>query len=206
MADVHLRGIIGLGNPGEDYQFTRHNAGFLFCRALARRARIRRKRTIPDLMKVWTIEFLDTPLFIVFPLTYMNRSGESVYEFLQRYDIRPEEILIVYDDIDLRLGEIRLRKSGSSGGHKGLGDILHRLNTENIPRLRLGIGPVPAQMSVADYVLTPFQEDEWPIFEGMVERGIEALRTVIREGFEKAMSLYNVRLHWSNQEQAQQIL
>jgi PTH1 family peptidyl-tRNA hydrolase len=164
--------VVGLGNPGKDYAATRHNVGF---------------RVIDSLHdEKWD----DADLFK--PAVYMNASGGPVAAYARQNGIAPQDILVICDDFMLPLGSLRLRLKGSSGGHNGLDSILKTLGTLEIPRLRLGVGPVPAQQDPADFVLMAFKKSERDAVETMVERAAQAVRTIAAEGFEKAMNQFNL--------------
>lgn len=186
-----LRAVVGLGNPGEAYARTRHNVGFLLVDRIRRDARVQKKRTLEGAVRVLAVQWADWDLYLVQPLTYMNLSGTGVRLAQARYGWRPDELLVAYDDVDLPLGRIRLRTTGSAGGHKGMASVLAVLGTERVPRLRLGIGVEPKPADVAAFVLAPFTADEWPVVEAMLDRAVEAVRRVLAEGFEKAMNWAN---------------
>lgn len=164
--------IVGLGNPGPEYRNTRHNFGFLFVDCLEREG------VLP------TVRCLK-------PSTYMNRSGEEVAAWVRRHRTATDSILLVYDDISLPLGKIRLRPRGSAGGHLGMQSVMEHLGSQEIPRLRLGVGPVPEGRDVADFVLSPFSKKEMPLVQEVLKKSLEAVQAAAQEGFEKAMSLYN---------------
>lgn len=185
---MHL--IAGLGNPGERYRQTRHNAGFMLADRLARR---------------WGAAFQESPLrahlartrvghdevLLVKPQTYMNLSGEALAPLMEGMKIEPRRLLVVYDDIDLPLGRIRLRRSGSSGGQKGMRSIVQALGTREVPRLRIGILRGERPEDVPEYVLSNFTEKETEALQEVLERAEEACQEWICGGIERAMSLYN---------------
>ncbi len=177
--------IVGLGNPGARYALTRHNAGFMLADALSDGAS----------WKSWPGglgEYLVMPDFILAkPLTYMNESGRFVAPLLRFYKIPPSEVLVCFDDLSLPLGQIRLREQGSSGGHNGMKSVSGELNTENIPRLRLGIGPRPPEIDGASFVLGVFRKEERLALEKMISSAKEAALCAVHENFAKAMSCYN---------------
>lgn len=125
------------------------------------------------------------------PTTYMNRSGIAVGSFVESESLLPEEILVIADDFNLPLGRIRLRKSGSDGGHNGLASLIYHLGTEDFPRLRMGVGPVPEGIAAEDFVLERFPEDEIDKAVEMVERAARAVKAWLSEGFQKAAAVYN---------------
>ncbi len=182
--------LVGLGNPGIRYARNRHNVGFRCLQRLATAHGLefgRRQRTA--LVAQGTI--LGQPVLLALPQTYMNESGRSVGPLVQFYKVPLDRLLVVYDDLDLPLGVLRLRPDGGSGGHRGMQSVIQHLGTNAFPRLRLGIGRPPGGKDPADYVLEDFAPDEEPIVEEMLDRAIAAIRCWLTEGLEKAMSLYN---------------
>ncbi len=182
--------IVGLGNPGARYAATRHNAGFMVVDRLARRYGIAwRSERGPSLLGWGQLEGCSAGLMK--PLTYMNRSGAAVAEIVRYYRIPLERLLVVYDDIHLPPGRIRLRPGGSAGGHNGVEDLIRALGTTAFPRLRIGIGNNFERGRQADYVLSPFDEVEWPQIDKALERACQAAVTFACEGIEAAMNRYN---------------
>ena len=184
--------IVGLGNPGARYEWTRHNLGFMLVDRLAREANREVKRTeCRALMGLAEIEGRRVEL--VKPQTYMNLSGESVACLLaKRRDLKPSrDLLVVSDDIALPFGTIRLRARGSSGGQKGLQNIIDVLRTDEFTRLRVGIRPEHPVNDTASFVLENFPASQRAEVEKVLEYGAEALRAVLRDGLEKAMAQYN---------------
>ncbi len=184
--------IVGLGNPGVRYARNRHNVG---ARCLARLAAThnlefsRRQKNA----RVARGEVGGVPVLLAIPQTFMNESGRAVAPLARFYQMPPERLMVVYDDLDLPLGAIRIRPDGGSGGHRGMQSVIDHLGTQKFPRLRVGIGRPPGQMDPADYVLQNFSPDEEPVVEEAVERAIAAIQTWLTEGLEKAMSEYNSR-------------
>ena len=184
--------IVGLGNPGELYEWTRHNLGFMLVDLLARQSNAAVKRAECRAL-VGRAEIEGRAVELVKPQTYMNLSGESVACLLRkRPELKPSsDLVVVSDDIALPFGSIRLRPSGSSGGQKGLKNIIDVLGTDEFLRLRIGIKPEHPVGDTAAYVLERFPRAQHAEVEKVLERGAEALRAVIRDGIDKAMSLYN---------------
>jgi PTH1 family peptidyl-tRNA hydrolase len=184
--------IVGLGNPGERYEWTRHNLGFMLVDLLARQAGAQVKRAECRAL-VGRAELEARAVELVKPQTYMNLSGESVACLLRkRSDLKPaSDLVVVSDDIALPFGSMRLRPSGSSGGQKGLKNIIAALGTDEFPRLRVGIKPEHPVGDTANFVLERFPKGQREEVEQILERCAEALRAVIRDGIDKAMSLYN---------------
>lgn len=183
--------IVGLGNPGSEYDQTRHNIGFMVLDVLAGRfgAEIRRKK-----FTALTEEVTDgfNRLLLVKPQQYMNRSGRAVAEAATFYKLPPEDILVVTDDLALDVGRIRLRAQGSAGGHNGLKDILAALGTDAFARLRVGIGSRGTRRGT-DYVLSRFSGDERAVIDDAVKTAADAALCWAREGAEAAMTKYNVK-------------
>ncbi|MGE5529992.1 MAG: aminoacyl-tRNA hydrolase [Patescibacteria group bacterium] len=180
--------LVGLGNPGERYSQTRHNAGFLVLDALARRAGVRFSRRAADARSA-TVRLEGRHVVLAKPQTYMNASGTAVAGLVRRHAIPLERLLIVSDDMDLPLGALRLRRGGGSGGHHGLDSIIAALGTKDFARLRLGVGR-PAGGAV-DHVLGRFSPDERERFQQAVARATEAVLLFLRDGLEAAMNTYN---------------
>ncbi|MDR2712292.1 MAG: aminoacyl-tRNA hydrolase [Clostridiales bacterium] len=181
--------IIGLGNPGLRYALTRHNAGFLTLDLLAEqlKAGFNKRRGFALYAQKGRGE---ERLFLLKPQSFMNLSGRPVRELLKFYKIDLKDLLVIHDDMDLPLGQIRLRRSGSSGGHKGMESIIQQLGSDRLDRLKIGIGhPAPGQ--VIDYVLEPFSREELPLLEETLYRAKEAALTWLEEGITLAMNKYN---------------
>ena len=179
---------MGLGNPGELYATTRHNLGFLVIDRMAYKVGI---TYIPGKGKWWEAsgKIGDKNIFFIKPTAYMNNSGIAVRDFLRLKNIQKEDMLVVLDDADLPLGKIRIRKRGSSGGHKGLESIIYQLGTEDFARLRIGIGK--EDENLANWVLSPFTEEEWKTIQESIEMSCEAIQIWIEQGIDIAMSMYN---------------
>ncbi|MGB9682940.1 MAG: aminoacyl-tRNA hydrolase [bacterium] len=183
--------IVGLGNPGIRYSDTRHNIGFMYVDEAISRFGRWIEETGNGILGEITVE--DKEILVLKPLTYMNRSGDAIPSILCRFSISPQEVLIVYDDLWLPLGSFRIRLKGSSGGHNGMKSIINVLGTEDIPRLRIGIGPLPEGASSVDFVLSEFREDELGLLNQSLEKAIEALPLIVLD-IEKAMSKYNTKV------------
>jgi len=185
--------LFGLGNPGRKYEATRHNVGFRLADELSVCCRIPlhdgSRRAVYGRGR-WK----GKDLVIAKPTTYMNRSGWAVAELLDRFKVPPESALVVCDDVNLPLGELRLRPGGSSGGHKGLQSIIECLGTEDFPRLRLGVGSAPPGDALEDYVLDAFEAEEEAAVEGLLERARDTVLCLMQETIEVAMSQFNRRL------------
>jgi PTH1 family peptidyl-tRNA hydrolase len=182
--------IVGLGNPGHAYQDTRHNVGFELLDLLARRAGSppRRARFQGEVAQV---SLRGTPVLLLWPLTWMNLSGSSVLAARDFYKIEESGMLVACDDFSLPLDTLRLRPGGSAGGQKGLADIITRLGTTDVPRLRMGIGPVPPGWQAVDFVLGRFAKDERERVAVMTEKAADAAEEWAVRGIQAAMNRYN---------------
>ncbi len=178
----------GLGNPGEKYQYTRHNFGFLVVSAYAEKHKLSFQME-PALES--EIAFFRNKAILLKPMTYMNLSGRAVKKALQKWNISPEKLLVIYDDVDLPLGRIKLLPKGGSGGHKGVQSIIEVLGTEDFPRLKLGIGKPQKGIDTKDYVLSPFTEEEWLVVNKVIEMAITTLDDLIHLGLLKTMTKIN---------------
>ncbi|MFN3763067.1 MAG: aminoacyl-tRNA hydrolase [Anaerolineae bacterium] len=182
--------IVGLGNPGVRYARNRHNVGARCVSRLAAAHGLEFSRRQKN-ARVARGTVGGCPVVLAIPQTFMNESGRAVAPLARFYQVPPENLLVIYDDLDLPLGSLRIRPEGSSGGHRGMRSVIEHLGTQSFPRLRIGIGRPPGQMDPADYVLQDFTPDEEAVVEETIERAIAAIQTWLTEGLEKAMSLYN---------------
>ena len=189
--------IVGLGNPGQEYQGSRHNVGFDMVDLLARRWMIEMTRQRYHGFFGGGIRN-DASVMLLKPQTYMNRSGASVAEAVSFYKLPQEAIMVVLDDMALPVGRLRLRRGGSAGGHNGLQDIVDCLGSDAFSRLRVGIGA--AAHDAVNHVLGAFDKAERPAIEAALTRGAEAVECWLDEGIEPAMNLYNVRNENSEKE------
>ncbi len=182
--------IVGLGNPGARYDKTRHNVGFMLVDRMAAAFALpgwsRQQRSLTCRLRLGAQEIL-----LAKPQTFMNLSGEAILDLIRYHPIEADRLLIVYDEVALPLGKIRLRRSGSSGGHKGMESIIHRLGTAEIPRLRIGVAGAVLPENLSDYVLSNFSDDEREALEPALERAVEAIQSAVEEGLETAMSRHN---------------
>lgn len=182
--------IVGLGNIGKKYAETRHNLGFKVLNLISAQWGIRPR---PGRGDFYLLEknYHGKTIRLVWPTTYMNNSGRAVSQVIEQYGIAPDEILVVYDDYNLPLGQLRMRLTGSDGGHNGMASIIYHLATENIARLRLGIGPVPDNIDPVDFVLGYFSSNESEIVEKMLEKSAAAVLYSLNNRLEEAMTIYN---------------
>jgi PTH1 family peptidyl-tRNA hydrolase len=182
--------VVGLGNPGKKYQDTRHNAGFHVVDQLADLAGLKFDENRNKAL-IARGELFDHPVALVKPQTFMNNSGEAIGAVARFYKVPAEKVLVIYDDLDLPNAKLRLRPKGGSGGHKGLISIIQHLGTQDFPRVRIGIGRPPGQMSVTAYVLQKFSQDEWSEIEQTYQEAQEAIRSVLNDGIEHTMNQFN---------------
>ena len=180
--------ILGLGNPGDRYRNTRHNVGFEVLEELARRRSLQLSK-----LECNALLAEDGDLTLGIPQTYMNRSGYAARCLLERHGFSPESVLVVFDEVNLPLGRLRLRGKGSPGGHRGMESIIQSLNTDRVPRLRLGIGPEGGGEAedLVDFVLEPFEKDEREQVAGMIDRAADACESWLEHGSQETMNRYN---------------
>jgi PTH1 family peptidyl-tRNA hydrolase len=198
MENVFL--IVGLGNPGSKYARTRHNAGFLLVEHLAERWRIHWTEEKKFSSKVAKTERGGQKLTLCQPQTFMNCSGKAVSALSDFFKVAATKIIVAVDDADIPLGEIRLRKSGSSGGHHGLEDIEKRLGTREFARLRIGIGRRDGVREITNYVLGQFSSEEHELLEKILNRAADQVESWLSEGIDKAMSKFNGAIDSGNKE------
>ena len=182
--------IAGLGNPGREYEGTRHNVGFMTLDALADKYNIDvREKAFKGLIGKGVIE--GNKVILVKPQTYMNLSGECIRQVMDYYKVDPSEFIAIYDDISLVPGGIRIRKKGSAGGHNGIKNIIAHLGTQEFPRVRIGVGEKPARMDLADYVLGHFTDEDWKTMGERLETAGEIIKSFCLAGIDITMNQYN---------------
>jgi len=191
IANSNPRLILGLGNPGKKYEKTRHNIGFRVIDAII--AKLRITNYLPtgqagELRKKFESEIviIKNTIILAKPQTFMNNSGEAVLKISRFYKIQLERIWIVYDDIDLQLGTLRIRKKGSSGGHNGVQSIIDKLGSREFQRFRLGVGPVPSEIDPADFVLSNFLKEEQKTADEMISSAALAITSALVEDTDDA--------------------
>lgn len=184
--------IVGLGNPGKQYQTTRHNAGFLVIDRLAETYGVAiNQRDFQSRCGLWL--YSGQKILLLKPQTFMNLSGEAVRAAVNFYKIPRERLLVIYDEMDLPLGSLRFRPNGSAGGHRGMGSIIEALGDQSIPRLRVGIGrPGSERPAVVDYVLTPFSTQERSVLDPMLDMAAKAAVSFVEHGAAYTMNHYNI--------------
>lgn len=188
-----MRLIVGLGNPGPEYAWTPHNLGFFVVDRLAERGGIRVER--PEAKAyIGRGKLAGQEVLLAKPQTYMNVSGLAVRELLERFECDPAEMIVVYDDVALPWGMLRIRERGSAGGHNGLKSLIGALGTHEFARVRLGVQPEDPVGDLASYVLCPMRRNELEIAAEMVEEAAEAVETILVEGAHRAMNRFNRRV------------
>jgi len=184
-----VRLVVGLGNPGRSYQKTRHNLGYRVVDLLAEKHKTQFKggkgeylycRVVVEGRKVYLLK----------PLTFMNASGQAVFDSLRFFNLTPPELFVICDDVALPFGTLRIREKGSDGGHKGLRSIIYQLGTEEFPRLRLGIGPAAEGIDLEDFVLQRFEKEEGKNVEELIQRGSQAVESSIILGVRESMNRF----------------
>jgi len=182
--------IVGLGNPGPRYKDTRHNVGFSVIQALSKKLKISvNKKKYRGLFGKGV--FGEEEIILFMPGTYMNLSGEAVKELLKKNQIKPEMLLVIYDDIDLKFGFIRFREKGSHGGHNGVESVINHVGTKEFPRLRIGIGKSEKPEDVSRFVLSSFDSGEKTALKGIIENAKNCVLTWIENGSHEAMTKFN---------------
>lgn len=185
-----MKVIIGLGNPGINYTYTRHNVGFRTVDRIAEKCGSKRERNTLSSILIDT-EYKGERFILAKPQTYMNVSGRAVREIMHWYKLEPQDILIISDDIDLPLGKIRLRPHGGAGTHNGLRSIIAETYTDKFPRIRIGIGSPPENMELASFVLSKFTDEDMDIINSAIDKAANAALEFILYDIERAMNIYN---------------
>ncbi|MDP2166710.1 MAG: aminoacyl-tRNA hydrolase [Thermodesulfovibrionales bacterium] len=182
--------IVGLGNPGTGYSRTRHNIGFMVVDAVAVRHKIELKEKRHCLSGTGAIDGAEAVL--IKPLTFMNRSGLAVGEALRKFNVPPERLIVIHDDMDMETGKLKIKKNGSSGGHNGVESVIESIGTMDFVRIKIGIGrdmTIPAE----DYVLSRFKRAELPLIKAAIKTASDAVGTIVNEAIENAMNRFNRR-------------
>ena len=183
--------VVGLGNPGDKYENTRHNVGFLTVDVLAERARVPVQK-LKHRALTNTVELGGARVLLMKPVTYMNLSGEAVGEAARFYKIPPERVLVISDDVSLPIGKLRIRKGGSAGGHNGLKSIIQHLGTDQFPRVKVGVGEKPhPDYDMADWVLGKFVGPDKTAIDEATLRAAQAVECYLKDGPQKAMNQFN---------------
>jgi len=188
-----LWAVVGLGNPGKSYQNTRHNVGFALIERIAEKWGVRLKKR-KHLFKAGQVEKGQKPVLLVKPWTYMNQSGFAVKELVRRTGVKLDQLVVVYDDLDIALGEVRIRKEGGPGSHKGMISIIREIEDARFPRIRIGIGPLPPNAEATDYVLSGFDDRERPGLRRGLGKAEDALMLILDGKIAEAMNRFNRKL------------
>lgn len=188
-----MKMIVGLGNPGRKYEKTKHNVGFMTVDRVAEKFGATFKN---NAFEAEVAEFFvnGEKVLLVKPQTFMNESGRAVGPLLTYFGLEAEDLLVVYDDLDLELGKLRLRQKGSAGGHNGMKSIISHLGRQDFKRIKIGIGRPPEKMTVVNHVLSPFAKEDLPIIEGSLQKATEACEFLLgSHDFTQAMNQFNVQ-------------
>ncbi len=182
--------VVGLGNPDRKYENTRHNAGFIGVDKLAEKHGVTIDR-LKYKSYCATVEIGDKRVLLMKPQTYMNNSGQAVVEAMNFYKIPPENVVIIFDDISLDIGLMRVKRKGSDGGQKGMRSIIYLSGKDNFPRVKIGIGHKPEKWDLADWVLSQFTDDERKTIDSIADKATDAVERILNGDIDKAMNLYN---------------
>lgn len=185
-----IRLIVGLGNPGKEYETTRHNVGFMVIDSLLKHIKTK-DYSEECLSRLYKFSIMDKQVYIAKPYTYMNNSGLAVVNLIETYSISPEEIMVIHDDLDIPLGRLKLKFGGSSGGHHGIESIVREIKTEKFYRLRVGIGRPKDKNKVTEYVLSPFLREEEQTLYKVIYKAKECALRCIETSPEDSMSFCN---------------
>lgn len=196
--------VVGLGNPGKQYEQTKHNVGFLVIDKLAEKYQIpMTKFQYKAFVGSGTIK--NKKVFLVKPQTFMNLSGESVREIVNFYKVPQERFVVIYDDTSLPMGQIRLREKGSHGGHNGIRNIIQLMGTDVFGRIKVGIGEKPNGWDLADYVLAKFEQNDLPLMENGMDKATEAVEWILSRGMQDAMNRMNQRQKLQRSKQQKEV-
>ena len=183
--------IAGLGNPGVEYEKTRHNTGFMAVDALSQRFGFSVNTHKFNALIADTV-ISDKRCLVMKPLTYMNKSGEAISDAMDFYNIPPENIIVIFDDISLDVGKMRLRRKGSSGGHNGIKSIIHNCGSQDFPRIKIGVGGKPhPDYDLADWVLSSYSDNELKLLGEVFDHTARAVELILRGNINQAMNDYN---------------
>ncbi len=186
-----MKAVLGLGNPSPQYRFNRHNIGYRIVDALAKSQGVKFRSSL--LLKAALVQTRigRTEVMLIKPGTFMNNSGQCIRRVLGRYKIGSTDLLVVYDDADLKFGRLRLRPQGTSAGHRGMDSVLAAFGTEEISRLRVGIGESDRRVELSDYVLSDFSPEEEAVLKEVIDTAVSACREWVNRGIALAMEKYN---------------
>ncbi len=185
-----MKVVVGLGNPGARYEMTRHNVGFIILDLLADKLKTKfNKRAFKS--EIAEARVNEKEVLLVKPQTYMNLSGEALGPLVRWYKVLISDLIIVHDDLDLDIGRIRIRGRGGDGGHRGVRSLIRRLGTDEFLRVKIGIGRPEDKESAVDYVLQPFDDEQWRQMVEVIPKSVEAIMDLLTIGPDKAMNIYN---------------
>jgi len=180
--------VAGLGNPGKKYSKTKHNIGFMVIEEIARKYKIDLKDK--EKFRIGRGSIDGEKVLLIEPLLYMNKSGIALKDIITKFNIPLEKVIVIHDDLDMETGKLRIRKKGSSGGHKGVESIIQSLSTKDFVRLKIGIGREEGTLA-EDYVLSKFRKNEIPIIKNAIEKTSDAITSILLDGLDKAMNGFN---------------
>ncbi len=183
--------VVGLGNPGKEYEHSRHNIGFMVVEELIRRRGVKLRKMFWFPARQATCRIGESEVRLIEPTTYMNRSGQAVWGAMKKWKVAPADTVVVYDDVDLEFGSLRVRGKGSGGSHNGMKSVLEWLQTKAFPRVRVGIGPKPDDVDMIGFVLGDFSDEESLGLEKVVERAADAVESILSIGTERTMNTFN---------------
>jgi PTH1 family peptidyl-tRNA hydrolase len=186
-----LKLVVGLGNPGKEHEKTRHNIGFMTVEEIARRQGVTFKKMFWFPARQAKCRLGNDEIRLLEPTTFMNRSGRAVWGAMKKWHIAPADTVVIYDDVDLEFGSIRVRAKGSGGSHNGMKSMLEWVQTKAFPRVRVGIGPKPEDADMIDFVLGGFSKEESLGLEKVVERAADAVESIFSIGTERTMNMFN---------------
>lgn len=200
-----MRVIFGIGNPGIRYEYTRHNAGFLLLDYFARKKSLTFKSAQGDYLEA--VGFIDNEHFaLIKPVTFVNNSGIAAKQIFDKYEISPQDFLLISDDVNLQNFALRIRLSGGDGGHNGLSSVIYHLITDQFPRLRIGIGSNPANIALSDYVLSTFTESEINTLNETFQKGSLLIEEFIRGGSKRLLETNSIITKSENQNNSNQTI
>ncbi len=188
MPDNTIKMIAGLGNPGNEYEKTRHNAGFWFLERLLYQYNLSLKKDSKFFAEITRLNSASNAVWLIKPMNFMNRSGQSIARLAQFYKIKPEQILVVHDELDLQPGTVKLKKGGGHGGHNGLRDTINHLGSKDFYRLRLGIGHPGSKEQVVGYVLGKTPATDKELIESAIDKSLDSLALILSGDLQKAMN------------------
>lgn len=187
-----MKVIVGLGNPGKDYDKTRHNIGFMVIDELVDSLKVSGPKI--KFKAVYGEANVDgEKILLVKPQTFMNNSGEAVRDILNFYKVKPEDLIIIYDDIDIDFSSVRIRKKGSAGSHNGMKSIIYHIETDDFPRIRIGVGKKHENQDLANFVLSRFSNEETEDINIAIKKAAEAVLSIVKDGVDNAMNKYNTK-------------